>query len=134
MLHNIIPGEAFTEKELDCYDHLFFGSHFPSVKSTLPKNSAIERGHMATIAGKQNSIRGIWRDQEQDFLVMAEKKSVAALENELLKLPQAAIVTEHIFGNGIYERKITIPPWTILTGAEHKTDYRVRGCVGRYIR
>jgi hypothetical protein len=51
---------------------------------------------------------------------------VRALEKELLKLPQADIVTEHLFMDGIYERKITIPPWTVLTGAEHKSDYRVR--------
>jgi hypothetical protein len=54
------------------------------------------------------------------------RKKVEALQHELLKLPQAAIVTEHIFKPGIYERKITIPPWTVLTGAEHKTDYKVR--------
>lgn len=54
------------------------------------------------------------------------RKSVEALQAGLLKLPQSAIVTEHIFKPGAYERKITIPPWTVLTGAEHKTDYRVR--------
>jgi hypothetical protein len=53
-------------------------------------------------------------------------KRVKRLETELLKLPQASIVTEHIFYPNVYERKITIPPWTILTGAEHKTEYRVR--------
>jgi hypothetical protein len=51
---------------------------------------------------------------------------VRALEKELLKMPQADIVTEHLFMDGIYERKITIPPWTVLTGAEHKSDYHVR--------
>ena len=51
---------------------------------------------------------------------------VLALQNELLKMPQANIVTEHIFKPGIYERKITIPPWTVLTGAEHKTNYHVK--------
>lgn len=51
---------------------------------------------------------------------------VRVLEKELLKLPQADIVTEHVFMDGIYERKITIPPWTVLTGAEHKSDYHVR--------
>jgi len=51
---------------------------------------------------------------------------VRALEKELLKLPQADIVTEHLFMDGVYERKITIPPWTVLTGAEHKSNYRVR--------
>jgi hypothetical protein len=51
---------------------------------------------------------------------------VQALEAELLKMPQADIVTEHIFMPGVYERKITIPAWTVLTGAAHKTDYHVR--------
>ena len=51
---------------------------------------------------------------------------VQALETELLKMPQADIVTEHTFLPGVYERKITVPAWAVLTGAAHKTDYRVR--------
>ena len=51
---------------------------------------------------------------------------VLALQDELLKMPQADIVTEHTFLPKVYERKITIPPWVVLTGAEHKTPYRVR--------
>lgn len=66
----------------------------------------------------------IMRTHDDSRLPMQRK--VEALQKELLKLPQANIVTEHIFKPGIYERKITIPPWTVLTGAEHKTDYRVR--------
>lgn len=60
-----------------------------------------------------------------DLAVVTPDK-VLALQNELLKLPQANIITEHIFKPGVYERKITIPPWTVLTGAEHLTDYKVR--------
>lgn len=52
--------------------------------------------------------------------------AVQRLQSELLKMPQADIVTRHTFKPGIYERTITIPPWTVLTGAEHKTPYRVR--------
>lgn len=51
---------------------------------------------------------------------------VKALESELLKMPQADIVTEHTFKPNVYERKIIVPAWTVLTGAEHKTAYRVR--------
>jgi hypothetical protein len=51
---------------------------------------------------------------------------VLALQDELLKLPQADIVTKHTFLDGVYERTITIPPWTVLTGAAHKTAYKVR--------
>jgi hypothetical protein len=53
-------------------------------------------------------------------------EKVVALQNALLKMPQANIVTEHVFFPGLYERKITIPAWTVLTGAAHKTPYRVR--------
>lgn len=51
---------------------------------------------------------------------------IEALERELLSMPQADIRTTHTFLPGIYERTITIPPWTVLTGARHKTAYRVR--------
>jgi hypothetical protein len=54
------------------------------------------------------------------------KEQIENLQNELLKMPQSDIVTEHIFYPGYYERKITIPAWTVLTGAEHKTDYKIR--------
>jgi hypothetical protein len=57
-------------------------------------------------------------------LTMLEK--VQRLEDALLQLPQADIVTEHSFPPGKYERKIIVPAWCVLTGAEHKTDYRVR--------
>lgn len=57
---------------------------------------------------------------------LSVKSQIINLQNELLKMPQSDIVTEHTFLPGIYERKITIPPWTILTGAEHKTGYKVR--------
>ena len=53
-------------------------------------------------------------------------EKVTALQNELLKMPQADIVTTHTFLPGVYERAIAIPAWTVLTGAEHKTSYRVR--------
>ncbi len=54
------------------------------------------------------------------------RQKVVALQNELLQMPQADIVTTHTFLPGVYERKITVPPWTVLTGAAHKTGYRVR--------
>jgi len=54
------------------------------------------------------------------------RQKVVALQDELLQMPQADIVTTHTFLPGVYERKITVPPWTVLTGAAHKTGYRVR--------
>ena len=61
---------------------------------------------------------------ENTDIVTHEK--IVQLQDELLKMPQADIVTEHTFLAGIYERKITIPKWTVLTGAAHKTDYKIR--------
>ena len=54
------------------------------------------------------------------------RESVERLEAALLTLPQADIRTTHVFKDGVYERVITVPPWTVLTGAEHRTPYRVR--------
>ena len=53
-------------------------------------------------------------------------EKIVKLQDVLLEMPQADIVTEHTFLDGIYERKITIPKWTVLTGAAHKTDYKIR--------
>lgn len=72
------------------------------------------------------------RDDLTDMLAMAggivscTTDKVIALQNALLKLPQADIRTYHAFLPGIYERTIVIPPWTVLTGAEHLTGYKVR--------
>ena len=55
-----------------------------------------------------------------------QKAQIENLQDELLKMPQSEIVTEHIFTDGLYERVIIIPPWTVLTGAAHKTDYKIR--------
>ena len=60
------------------------------------------------------------------FEIAVPQMKIRALETELFKMPQANIVTEHVFTPGVYERRITIPPWTVLTGAEHKTAYQVR--------
>ena len=51
---------------------------------------------------------------------------VTALQDALLELPQADIKTIHEFSPGVYKRTIIVPPWTVLTGAEHKTDYKVK--------
>lgn len=59
-------------------------------------------------------------------LATSMQEKVKALEEELLKMPQAEIQTLHKFMPNIYERTIRIPAWTVLTGAEHKTPYKVR--------
>jgi hypothetical protein len=51
---------------------------------------------------------------------------VVQLQDRLMEMEQVEIVTLHKFLPGIYERTIIIPPWTVLTGAEHRTAYKVR--------
>ena len=58
-------------------------------------------------------------------LVVTTEK-IDALTLALLEMPQAEIVTTHTFFPGVYERKITVPPSCVITGAPHKTDYKVR--------
>jgi hypothetical protein len=55
-----------------------------------------------------------------------DKDKIRALELKLFAMPQADIVTTHTFLPGKYERKIVVPPWTVLTGAEHRVPYTVR--------
>lgn len=54
------------------------------------------------------------------------RQKVESLQTELLKMPQADIKTIHAFAFGKYYRTIVVPPWVVLTGAAHKTDYKVK--------
>jgi hypothetical protein len=53
-------------------------------------------------------------------------EKIVKLQDELLHLEQSDIETKHTFFDKIYERTIIIPPWTVLTGAAHKTNYKIR--------
>ena len=48
---------------------------------------------------------------------------IIALENVLMKYPQAEIKTEHEFIDGLYRRRITIPKGCIATGKIHPVDH-----------
>ncbi len=70
MLYAEVGGTAFTESQLDCYDHLFAGSHFDFVSDRLEAKAKAEMVeiHMKAKAGDLASLRGIWRRQEQHFI------------------------------------------------------------------
>ena len=53
------------------------------------------------------------------------KEKVGNLTQALLKMPEAQVQTIHEFEDGLYYRTIIVPANTVLTGAEHKTPYRV---------
>lgn len=64
------------------------------------------------------------RTELSNLVVTTDK--IDALTAAMLEMPQAEIVTDHTFLPNIYERKITVPPSCVLTGAPHKTNYKVR--------
>ena len=52
-----------------------------------------------------------------DFLKPALQRKIDVLQDELLKMPQADIVTTHAFKNGQYIRTMIVPPNTVIVGA-----------------
>ena len=74
-LYNALPDRmyAFTEKELDSYDHLFCGTHIGSVASKIRPDYALlfERMHKHVQIDHQ-ALKGAWRIQENYFKVMNE--------------------------------------------------------------
>jgi hypothetical protein len=65
-------------------------------------------------------------DENRALSRQESRELVVQMQERLLEMEQAEIVTYHCFKPGIYERTIKVPPWTVLTGAAHRTSYRVR--------
>jgi len=61
-----------------------------------------------------------------DFLKPTLQQKIDVLQAALLEMPQADIVTTHVFKDGQYIRTMIVPPNTVIVGAEHKTPYKVR--------
>jgi len=61
-----------------------------------------------------------------DFLKPTLQQKIDVLQDELLKMPQADIVTTHVFKDGQYIRTMIVPPNTVIVGAAHKSPYKVR--------
>jgi len=62
--------QAFREGELDCYDHIFCGTHRELVAPKLNDSGMLAAAHeLATT--NPGGLRGLWRKQEQHFLARA---------------------------------------------------------------
>lgn len=59
--------QVFTDDQLDCYDHLFYGSHFPAIEPRLQDDGLTYTTHRLAAAGNIQSLRGIWREQDRWF-------------------------------------------------------------------
>jgi hypothetical protein len=78
---------AFGAEHLDCYDHIFHGSHLPiNAGCEHPGFEKITAGHLAAAAGDLAAIRGIWRLQEEYF---SSDHACPRLERE--RLPRALV-------------------------------------------
>lgn len=57
---------------------------------------------------------------------------VVKLQEEMLKLPQVELTTDHYFCNGMYARRIFSKASTLIVGKRHKTEHFymvLTGCV-----
>ena len=51
------------------------------------------------------------------------KEQILRLQSEMVKMPQADLLTEHYFSGGMYCRKVTRPAGTLIVGKVHKKDH-----------
>lgn len=66
---------AFTDNELDSYDHLFCGSHLETVSDLLPTDEAARFRETHKLAvNNPRALKGIWREQQRYFLERAPGK------------------------------------------------------------
>lgn len=66
--------ESFSDAQLDCYDHLFYGSHFPVIQPTLNDDGLTYTAHQAVARGDLASLKGIWREQDKHFKSQKQKQ------------------------------------------------------------
>lgn len=59
-------SKAFTEQELNCYDHLFFGSHLGVMGASADRDMVefFTEVHRRAAQGDHEALRGIWRLQQ----------------------------------------------------------------------
>jgi len=65
--------ESFTDAQLDCYDHLFYGSHFPVIQPALNDENVTYDAHQAAARGDLKALKGIWRAQDKHFKLQRQK-------------------------------------------------------------
>ena len=72
---------AFTDDELNCYDHLFYGSHLPVISPGIDDGGMTVNHHKSAAVGNYSALKGIWKVQQKEF----ERESVNTLNVDPLK-------------------------------------------------
>lgn len=57
-----------------------------------------------------------------DLVIFKQQLSLKELENQLAKLEQVDIPTNHTFSGGVYIREIAVPKGTIIIGKRHRKE------------
>jgi hypothetical protein len=59
---------GFSDEKLDCFDHLFYGSHLPAIAAQAKESlGIIGYGHIFAATDNLEELRGIWRFQDAYF-------------------------------------------------------------------
>lgn len=58
-----------------------------------------------------------------DLPNQVSREQIDRLQAEMVKLPQAELVTEHFFSPGMYCRRVFRPAGTLIVGKVHKKDH-----------
>jgi quercetin dioxygenase-like cupin family protein len=61
------------------------------------------------------------------------REQIERLQYEVMKAPQAELLTEHYFSDGMYCRKVTRPAGTLIIGKVHKKDHFFMCAAGEII-
>ena len=90
--------DVFTEKHLDCYDHLFYGSHFPAVEPCLSDGGLTYSAHKNAACGDLLSLKGIWRQQEEHFKnpQFAASQSVKTIHNRMIDVCESLALLQNV--------------------------------------
>jgi len=59
-LYNAIGGTSFTEKELDCYDHVNSATFYDEMLNEVEDKEAFKNQHL-TAAYNPEQLRGFWK-------------------------------------------------------------------------
>lgn len=51
------------------------------------------------------------------------REQIEELQRHMVKMPQAKVITEHYFSEGMYCRKVFRPAGTLIVGKVHKKDH-----------
>jgi hypothetical protein len=84
-LYNAMPHlcHPFEDERLDCYDHLFLGSHLVlGAAVNAPVLDALKHGHQLAASGRVTGLKGLWKRQQAAFESLGTPEMASATAND----------------------------------------------------